>query len=291
MAKRTDLDKLRQLYEKSTSGGGGFTSNFWKPKDGENIIRILPPDDDEDVFYKETGAHSVRGQFFLWCPRLESGKKCPFCEETRRRYNAGTDLDVEIGRKIKSRKLYLYNIVDRKDEEDPNKVHVYMSGKKVWEKILSYYFDEDYGALDDVDSGYDFKLIKKTQGEFPNYDDSRPLPKPSPLSDDKEEVASILSSKEDLSSFVEVKSYDELKSQLEDYLGEFYGETIGGLAAETQEEKAEEKPKPAKPSKKSKPDKKEPEPEVEDEETDDSEEDLDDFQRKLEEALTNDEED
>jgi len=35
------MDRIRARYQALNSKGGG--SNYWKPKDGETDIRILPP--------------------------------------------------------------------------------------------------------------------------------------------------------------------------------------------------------------------------------------------------------
>lgn len=228
-AKKTNLAKLKEMYDKQKSGGGKFAQS-WKPKEEESIIRILPPAEEDGVFYKSTGDHSFGGHW-VWCPRLENGGKCPMCEETRRRYNSGTELDVTIARKIKPRKKYMYNIIDRRGD-DPTEVHMYMSGVKVFEKLLSYYFDEEYGALDDIDKGYDYKLIKKKQGDYWNYDDSRPLKTASALSEDASESAEILSGLKDLDTFVTLKSYEELKELVDGFLVEFYDEDAGETVRE-----------------------------------------------------------
>ncbi len=236
-AKKTNLAKLKEMYDKQKSGSG-MLSGVWKPKEEESIIRILPPAEEDGVFYKDTGDHSFGGHW-VWCPRLENGGKCPSCEEARRRYNSGTDLDTEIARKLKVTKKYLYNIVDRKGE-DPTEVQMYASGVKVFEKLLSYYFDEEYGALDDIDKGYDYKLIKKKQGDYWNYDDSRPLKTASVLSDDPAETTEILSGLKDLDSFVTLKSYAELKEMVDGFLVEFYDADSGEAVREKIVKKKEE---------------------------------------------------
>ena len=281
---KTNLQKLKEMYEKSKKGAA-LGDLYWKPKNGENIIRILPPKDDNEIPYYETAVHSF-GSNILYCPRTID-QRCPICEETRMRYNKGKDIDKEIGSKIRARKQYLYNIIDRGSDK-PTDVKVYISGKKVWGKIMSYYFDEEYGILDDVDNGYDFKLIKKSQGDYPNYDDSRPFKNPSPLSEDPAEVKEILSNLKDLSSLVEYKSYDELLEILERFLLEEYGEepliktrkVFAG--AKAQSETREEKPVEAEAASSKQ--------EVADKKDEEEEEELDDFEKRLEAALAEEDE-
>ena len=288
MPKRTNLKKLKEMYEKSKPGSRNFSTSFWYPPDEENIIRILPPVEDKEVFYKETGSHRF-GDYFFWCPRLTEGKKCPICEERRRRYESGTELDREIATKLKGKKKYIYNIVDRKGE-DPTKVIQYITGPKVWEKILSYYFDEEYGALDDVEKGYDFKLIKKMvsspEGEFANYDDSRPMKNPSRLAETDEEIAEILSNLVDLDTIINLKDYDIMKAALEDYLAEFYNIEVPETEESTQKAEPEIKTKP-----KTKKDKLKSEPTPIMEEDDEEEQDIDEFEAKLMKELAEDDDD
>jgi len=278
MARHTNLDKLREMYDKHKNRG--FSSSFWYPPEEENIIRILPPMEGKEVFYKETGSHRFGEDNFFWCPRLTEGKRCPICEETKRRYAADTELDTEIARKIKVNKKYIYNIVDRK-AEDPTEVKQYITGPKVWEKVLSYYFDEEYGALDDVEKGYDFKLIRKKQGDYPNYDDSRPMKNPSALSDDNEEIAEILSNVKDLDTLVSFKEPDVMKEALEQFLEEYYGEDNKATEAVSEKkpvvkEKSDTKKPQTKPKKKK--EEAEPTPTME---TEDDSDNIDEFEKKL----------
>ena len=284
MAKKTNLQKLKEMYERSKKGSS-LGEMFWKPKDGENIIRILPPKGDSEIPYVETAVHSFGGNI-LYCPRAVH-KECPICQETRLRYQKDTDLDRQIAQRIRARKQYLYNIIDRKSDK-PTEVKIYISGTKVWNKIMSYYFDEEYGVLDDVENGYDFKLIKKSQGDYPNYDDSRPFKNPSPLSDDPEEVAEILKNLKDLNSIVDYKSADELYRLLEQFLAETYGEeplikrkhivVEQEIKKQLNKEEDETEEKKEKVSKKAKPS----EDEAEEEE---DEEKYEDFEKRLEAAL------
>lgn len=270
-ARRTNLEKLKEMYAKHKTSGYG--NQFWYPSEEESIIRILPPIDEDGLFYKATGSHKF-GDNFFWCPRLEASKRCPMCEETRKRYNSGTDLDKEIARAIKPKKKYLYNINNRK-AKDPAKVEVYLTGPKIWEKLMSYFFDDEYGSLDDIEKGYDFKLIRKVIDDYANYSDSRPMKNPSPLSDDPKEVAEILSDLKDLDSFVTLEDYDVLKKALDSFLDEYYGE---GKPAAT-------KPAATKPTEKAQPVVKTPEVAEEEEST----QDIDEFERKLIEELESDE--
>lgn len=94
-----------------------------------------------------------------------------------------------------------------------------MSGKTLYEALMDYFFDEDYGDLTDVEAGYDFQIVKE-QGDlgFPNYKKSKPRKNSSPLFEDEGDIEEVLTSIIDLKKEVEYKPYDELKASLKKFI-------------------------------------------------------------------------
>lgn len=269
LIRSSNLSKLKEAWENQASGGGsGF--RFWKPKDfGRYTIRFLPPTDENHLFFKQTAQYKI-GENYLFAPYIEK-RSDPIYDYYRALYNKGTDEAIALAKEIKPRKQYLYNIIV-KDElgqasENPTKVYVYMSGKILYDTVMDYFFDDDYGDLTDVEEGFDFVLVKE-QGDlgFPNYKKSRPKPKSSPLFDDEEMVEEVLSNLHNLDDEIEYKSVSELKEILEQFLD------TRNNTQEMVEESVEESSKPAKKSK--------PKPKVEENDDDDDEE-LDDFEKQL----------
>jgi hypothetical protein len=258
----TNLAALKEQLENQKTGSG---FKFWKPKKfGKYTVRFLPQQSDEGFFYKETAQHKV-GDNYIFCPKTE-GDDCPICNLYRKLWDKGTDEAIKLAREIKPRKQYLYNIIV-KDElgqpsEDPTKVQVFMSGKKIFEKLMDYFFDPDYGDLTSVEEGFDFVINKEhgSQG-FPNYDNSRPRNKPSVLHDDDDIIEEILDGIKNLDKEIEYKSYEELEKILSRFIS---SETDMVEASEsTPAPKAKKKVEPV------------------DEDDDDDEEDLDDFKKQL----------
>ena len=219
LVRKSNLDKLRQVQD-SKNNEGGF--KFWKPiKYGKYTVRFLPPTEPDGLFYKELKQHKV-GENFVFCPKVNQ-EPCPICDLYKKLYDMGTDDAINLAKEIKGRKQYLYNIVirdeDGKAPADPKKVFIYMSGKKLFDTLVDYFFDDDYGDLTDVEKGFDF-VIKKEEGDlgFPNYDNSKPRRNPTPLADDSTIINEILSNARDLNKEVEILSFDELKKMLEKFL-------------------------------------------------------------------------
>jgi hypothetical protein len=95
---------------------------------------------------------------------------------------------------------------------------IYSCGIKVFEKVLKFMVDEEYGNLSDLKSGYDFQIRKEKQGDWPNYDDSKSMKNPSEAGT-KEEIERWMSELHDLSTLIRHESYEELKLQLDIYRG------------------------------------------------------------------------
>ena len=264
--RKTNLESLKRELENQKTGGGNGGFKFWKPiKYGKYTVRFLPQQQSDSFFYKEAAQHKV-GDNYYFCPKVE-GDDCPICETYRKLWDIGSDAAIAIARQIKPRKQYLYNIIV-KDElgekrDTPTKVETYMSGKKLFDKLMDYFFDPDYGDLTDVEEGFDF-VISKEEGSqgFPSYDNSRPRPKATSLHDDEDIIEVILASVKDLNKEVEYKSYEELKKTLDHYMNNEKDFEMAGSSKPSKKEEAKVK-----------------EEEAEDEEED--EDDISDFKAQL----------
>lgn len=220
MANKQDLSKLKAAWEKQSKGGGNF--KFWKPREnGEYTIRFLPPHDSDGLFFKQTAQYKLGDKYFF-APYIE-GNPDPVYEYYRALWKKDTAESKALAREIKPRKQYLYNIVVRDENgakpENPTKVFVYMSGQKLYDKVMHYFWDEDFGDLTDIEEGFDFKIVKEgNPGGFPSYDNSRPRNKMTTLFEDDSMTEEVLAGVHNLNEEVEYKSYEELKQALQDFL-------------------------------------------------------------------------
>lgn len=217
--RKSNLGALKEAWD-NRARKGNF--KFWKPiKFGRYTVRFLPPSDPDGLFFYETAQHRI-GDNYFFCPKSE-GEDCPICEYYKGLYDDGSDDAVALAREIKPRKQYLYNIVVRdelgQDSDNPLEVHTYMSGKTLYEALMDYFFDPDYGDLTDVEEGYDFVIVKE-QGDlgFPNYKKSKPRKNGSPLFEDDDSIEEVLKNIISLRDEVEYKEYDELKESLKKFI-------------------------------------------------------------------------
>ena len=176
--------------------------------EGTSIIRVLPsPEGTEQEFYAETAIHRINDKNYH-CPRVK-GHDCPICDLYYKLWKVEGPMKDEaqdLARQIKPRKRYYMNVVDRRDES----VKILSMGMKLFGKILDCFFDEDYGDITDLQEGWDFKVVKDTQGQWPSYDKSAPKPKQSAAGSGKQ-IAEWMDELHDIHGLVKLPEYDELK--------------------------------------------------------------------------------
>tara|TARA_Y100000034_G_C6827447_1_gene373196 strand:+ start:170 stop:922 length:753 start_codon:yes stop_codon:yes gene_type:complete len=208
-----DLDALRKKHEELTrqnvGGGSDFLANFMQLKEGTNVVRILPGTEDDSEFYAETKIHRItdeEGKVSNVHCRKVHGENCPLCDVYFALWKTGSDDDANTARQIKPRNRYYLNVVDRETGD----VKILSIGIKIFQKIIGAMLDADYGDISDLQEGHDFKVIKNTEGQWPNYDNSVPRPRPEPAGSDVE-VATWMDSLHDIQALVRFEDYEEVK--------------------------------------------------------------------------------
>ncbi len=234
-----NLDELRKKYDqiqKAQSGGGGnddFLKKFFMMEEGTSVIRVLPSQEgSEQEFYAETAIHRINDKNYH-CPRVK-GHDCPVCDLYYRLWKVEGPMKDEaqdLARQIKPRKRYYMNVVDRRDES----VKILSMGMKLFGKILDCFFDEDYGDITNLTEGWDFKVVKDTQGQWPNYDKSAPKPKQTSAGSDKQ-IAEWMDELHDIHGLVKLPEYDELKNLAMEMEGLVTGRPTGNVSEAARQE-------------------------------------------------------
>ncbi len=229
--------KLNELKGGNASKNYDFMKKFYNPPDwnetlaARSTIRILPgainSSGENSVFFTETLLHKINGKNYH-CPK-KIGQPCPICEYNRALWATEDQENIKIARELKAKKKFYMNVIAREREVIDEKTGdkqlmknngplIYSCGVKVFEKILKFMVDEDYGDITDLENGYDFQIRKEKQGEWPNYDDSKARKDPSPAGT-KEEIEEWMNNLHDLSILIRHESYNEIKHQLDIYRG------------------------------------------------------------------------
>lgn len=186
------------VKKRAEQQGGQFDSivksgiDRWRPKDGENAIRILPPTwGDHDHYGFDIWLHSFVGadKSTYLCPQKMNNEPCPICKLEREAKAAGEDDEAKQLRA--SRRVAVW-ILDR-DEDNPTPA--------LWD--MSWSMDKDIAALsqnkrtgkvlliDHPDEGYDITFNRTGKGLNTRYVGLAVDRDPSPISDDEDEQERI----------------------------------------------------------------------------------------------------
>ena len=185
---------------------------------------------DRDMPWAKIWNHAFQGptgQWYIENSLTTLNQKDPVSELNSSFWNSGIESDKEIARKQKRKLQYFSNIYvvsDPKHPENEGKVFLFRYGKKIFDKIMEamqpVFEDEDPVNPFDFWEGANFKLkIRKVDG-FWNYDKSE-FEAPTALFDNDEQLEEVWGKQYSLEEFTSpsnFKSYDELKTRLDNVL-------------------------------------------------------------------------
>ena len=129
-----DFEQLKQMLQRDLAEAS--RGRYWKPRVGQNRVRILPPWREGVPFYKLARSHWI-GSRSVPC----EGEGCVVCELLRMGVGAG---------KISTFERYLVNMVDL--DTDPNHVYVWPMPYTVWSAIGEIIISGHYGDVTDPDT-------------------------------------------------------------------------------------------------------------------------------------------
>jgi hypothetical protein len=238
LKKQNSLDALLGAAEKETAPQekkSYVDERLWKPVmdksgNGYAVIRFLPATKDESLPWAKVWSHAFQGptgQWYIENSLTTLGQNDPVSEMNSAYWNSGVESDKEIARRQKRKLQYFTNIYvvsDPANPENEGKVFLYRFGKKIFDKCMEAMQPafQDETPLNPFDfwEGANFKLkIRKVDGYW-NYDKSEFSAAEALFdNDDKlEEVWGTQYSLEEFTAPSNFKSYDELKTRLDNVL-------------------------------------------------------------------------
>ena len=211
-----DLDAIRKKLNKLQSSTQR-TSNLWRPEPGKNQIRLVPYQYNKDNPFTEMYFHYNVGKRNHLSPTTY-GEADPILEFAERLRNTGSSDDFKLAKQL-TPKMRVYAPVIVRGQESEG-VKLWGFGKQVYQELLQFIADTEYGDITDITSGRAV-VINFTPGDGPgNYAKTGILVKPSvtPATEDENVADKIINGQVDLFDIYKKKSYDELKGILEDWL-------------------------------------------------------------------------
>jgi len=191
---------------------------IWKPANGKSQIRIVPYKFNKDIPFIELYFHyNINNKTYL--SPISFGRPDPIVEFAEKLKRTGDTDDWKAGKKMEPKLRTFVPVVVRGKENEG--VKFWGFGKTVYQDILGYIADPDYGDITDPMSGRDI-VMEVTSAEESNaaYPTTtiRVKPATTKLHEDAAIVQQLLENQKEITDLYTELSYAELKSILETWL-------------------------------------------------------------------------
>ena len=217
------LEKLQAPQGQNSDQKFDRSQYFWKAPMGKSQIRFVPYKENKDNPFTEVYFHYGIGNRTMISP-INYGEKDPIVEFSKELRKTSEPENWRLAKKLEPKMRVFAPVIIRGEENKG--VRFWEFGKQVYQELLSYAADEDYGDFTDVVAGLDM-TVEVVQGNPYPQTSLRVKPKQSPLSDDNTSVEKWLAEQPELLKYYKRYSYDEMKTALQDWLNpeESTGET------------------------------------------------------------------
>ncbi len=198
--------KLNQL-----SGQNSKKNTMWRPEEGsETTVRLIAyPNNDGQPFKELMFYYNIGNNPGLLSP-YQFGKPDPIQELITKLRDEGSKESYELAKKLYPKMRCYAPVIVRGEEEKG--VRLWAFGKQVYQTLLNYMLDEDYGDITDPLEGRDVRVTcTKQPGKMWTSTDVRPRGKDSPLSENNDKAKQWLDNIPDVNDLFELKSYEELE--------------------------------------------------------------------------------
>jgi len=153
--------------------------NWWRPKVGSNIVRILPhwSKGVGALFYKSIRRHFGIGpeNGNIICRKTDGkDQDCPICDYVQELRNSGKKEDATAASDMGSKERFVVNVIDRNNPQDG--VQIWEMGVMLFNDILALFLDREWGKIDSLTEGRYVKVKRTGEGKF----DTRYFPTPAP---------------------------------------------------------------------------------------------------------------
>jgi hypothetical protein len=210
------LNKLQNTQKK--------TVELWKPAPGKHQVRLVPYKfNKENPFIELYFHYNINNKTYL--SPISFGRPDPIVEFADKLKRMGDKEDWKAAKRMEP-KLRTFVPVLVRDEESEG-IRFWGFGKTVYQELLGYIADPDYGDITHPTAGRDITVeVVSAEDSGTSYPVTtiRVKPKESPLAGSKEDMVKLLDSQSNISEVYQELSYDELKSILEGWLNPDSGE-------------------------------------------------------------------
>lgn len=188
------------------------SQSIWKPLPAETVIRIVPYKfDPENPFIELYFHYGVGGKTYL-SPQ-SFGDADPIVDASNKLKSAGDKESWKLGKKLEPKLRTFAPIIVRGKEAEG--VKFWGFGKTVYEELMGYIADPDYGDITDPVTGRDLAVhTVKNEGQDYPITKVRIKPNQTAITDDRDVLERIIETQVNITDIYDVKTYEELEAAL-----------------------------------------------------------------------------
>jgi len=212
-----DLEAIKRRVAELSGVKKTSSVQMWKPKVGEHKIRCLPwKNAPEGQPFLERWFYYLGENKGILAPN-QFGKPDPINELIRKLYSSGKPDDRLLAKKLQP-KMRCYAPVIVRGQEDQG-VLVWSFGKIVYQRMLSFFLDEEVGDILSPTEGFDLK-VTLSQAPGKQFMDTMvdPARRPTKLHEDSSVSSKWLESIPNIDDMYPVKSPSEIEAVLNSWL-------------------------------------------------------------------------
>ena len=212
-----DLEAIKKRVAELSGVKRTSSVQMWKPGLGEHKVRCLPWKNSPDGQpFAERWFYYIGENAGILAPN-QFGKPDPINDLIRKLYSSGKPDDRVLAKKL-APKMRCYAPVVVRGEEDKG-VLVWSFGKQVYQRMLSFFLDEEVGDILSPTEGFDLKVtITKAQGKQFNDTMVDPARRPTRLHEDSELAKRWLDSVPNVDDMYRLKTTQEIEAVLNNWL-------------------------------------------------------------------------
>ena len=194
------------------------SDSIFKPANGKSQVRIVLYKFNKDIPFIELYFHyNINNKTYL--SPMSFGRPDPIVEFAEKLKRTGDTDDWKAGKKMEPKLRTFVPVIVRGKESEG--VKFWGFGKTVYQDILGYIADPDYGDITDPNTGRDIVLevmsAEESNASYPTTT-IRVKPAVSKLADSPETIQQLLDGQKEITELYSELSYAELKSVLENWL-------------------------------------------------------------------------
>jgi hypothetical protein len=213
-----NLDAIRGKLNKLQQNTTSRANDLWKPTPGKHQVRIVPYQfNKENPFIELYFHYNVNNKSYI--SPISYGRPDPIVEFSEKLKRMGDKEDWKAAKKLEPKLRTFVPVIVRGEEGEG--VRFWGFGKTVYQEILGYIADPDYGDITDPLTGRDLTVeVVSAEDSGTSYPVTtiRMKPKETPISEDSAQLERFLNSQKNITEMYQELSYDELKGVLESWL-------------------------------------------------------------------------